>query len=190
MSPVWWTWMLTRWSHQRAMWRQLKSENRCQCVTILVILVDILTEFINRLQASARVVEDHAAVGTPLCNTALWNRSLLPGDSTWKATDWDPALSPNRVTWKQQWKNKSGEANVVVFLFFSYFQNRKGNKKAFHLWRITTKSSNIIDHPLDGQALVQKACIATDVLIVRKRQEAKGSKSLQKTTNQQTKKKA
>lgn len=42
----------------------------------------ILSEFINRLQASVRVVEDHAAVGTPLCSTALRNRSLLPGDST------------------------------------------------------------------------------------------------------------
>lgn len=65
------------------------------------------------------------------------------------------------------------------------FQNREANKRPFHPRRIATKSSNIIEHPLDGQALVQQACIATDVLIVRKREEAKGSKSLQKTTNKQ-----
>lgn len=53
-------------------------------------------------QLSFWLIVAQGALGEPLCNTALWKRPWLPGESRWKPTDADPALSPKRVTWKQK----------------------------------------------------------------------------------------
>lgn len=47
----------------------------------------------------------------------------------------------------------------------------KYKSKTPDLWRITSKSRNIISYPAKCQALVQQACIPPDVLVVGKREE-------------------
>lgn len=126
-------------------------------------------------QASVRLTVPQNALGDPLCITALWKRLWLPGESRCKPTDNEPALSPNRVTCQRQQQPMACLTYVTIWSksLYLFLDNLRQ-----YLRRITSKSSNIIGHPLESQALVQQACITLDVLVVRKRQETQRSNSV------------
>lgn len=117
--------------------------------------------------------------------STLHDSSLKQIMTTWgeqvEANRRRPSTLPKQSNLQETFKSKANSLVIICCcccLNISLFPPSAWIRWITNLSRITSKRSDIIGYPAEGQALVQQSCVAPDVVVVRKRQETISSQSV------------